>query len=59
MMSYLGAVFEFGATFVEQEQLESTGGAGRLKVGRLFAEPLAQLSVHRRVLRFIKCLVEY
>lgn len=55
---YLCAVFELRAALVEQQQLEGARLVGRLEVGRLLAEPLAQLRVHGRVLGLVQRLLE-
>ena len=50
----LGAVLELIAALVEQEAPEGAGLLGRVKVGCILRQPLAQLCVHRRVLRLIE-----
>ena len=54
----LGAVLELIAALVEQESPEGAGLLGGVKVGRILREPLAQLRVHRRVLRLIEGFFE-
>ena len=50
----LGAVLELIAALVEQEAPEGTRLLGGVKVGCSLRQPLAQLCVHRRVLRLIE-----
>ena len=50
----LGAVLELISAFVEQEAPEGAGFLRGVKVGCIFRQPLAQLCVHRRVLRLIE-----
>lgn len=53
-MRYLRPIFKFSATFVKQQKLKCARLTRRLEVGSLFAEPLAELCVHRRVLRLVQ-----
>ena len=55
----LGAVLELIAALVEQEAPEGAGLLGRVKVGCILRQPLAQLCVHRRVLGLHQSLFKY